>query len=308
MTITGHTEKRPEFENYMNSLFKRAFESRPFDTLCAILRVGGLADANWDPFEESLDAFDDFDWLINRSITERGDRCARRIALLIYCQAIEMTAVHEMLANLLRCVIGKAYVINPFGHLTKRKKKDFLASIPPSAKTKFKEIRTLSAEAGDENLPKYFDSFFNEHVRNAFAHSDYILTDTEFRYTESGPPQHINVVELDRLIGTCFDFYEAFIIAHKRWRLILGSSKRYHKWPDYEVLEILSDEKEGIYGFHVHFSNGSKATYTRQRSGTEAINLSLENDGTINFFVGNLEKLEPIWKVNGEPVIDWSTL
>ncbi len=301
----GNAEKRPEFESYMDSLFKRSFESRPFDALLTILRVKGRSNANWDPFEESLDAFDDFNWLIQTSITQRGDQCARRIALLIYCQAIEMTAVHEMLANLLRCIAGKSYIINPFHHLAKRKRKDFFAWIPPSATAKFREIKKLSAQAGDENLPKCIDSYFNEHIRNAFVHSDYILTDTEFRYTEGGLAQHIEVTELDRLTSTCFYFYEAFITAHKRRRLILGHSKRYHKRPNYEVLELLSDKMEGVYGFRVHFSNGSKATYSRRRCGTEAVNLMFDKNGTINFLVGDREKLELVWKVNGEPMSDW---
>jgi len=300
--------KEAEFKKYIDNLFSRAFKSSPFDALCTILRVKGLSDSNWDPFEESLDAFDDFNWFLKRSIKEHGDRCTRRIALLIYCQAIEMTAIHEMLANLLRCITGKPYVISPFGHLQKRKKKQFLDWIPPSALAKFREIKKLADEAGEENLSKCIDSFFNEHVRNAFSHSDFILTDTEFRSTEGGLAKSIKVSELDQLISICFDFYKAFIATYKQWRLILAQSKQYHKWPNYEVLELLSDKKEGIYGFHVHFSNGSKATYTRKRSGTEAINFGFNRDGTIYFMVGDLEKLESVWKVNGEPVTDWEAL
>ena len=78
--------------------------------------------------------------------------------------------------------------------------------------------------------------------------------------------------------------------------------------PQYEVLELLSSEDEGLYGFHMHFSNGSRATYTRRKSGTDATNITFERDGGINFMVGLLTALEPVWKINGEPVTDWNAL
>lgn len=287
----------------MYRLFKKAFESRPFDALCTVLRVKGMYTVGWDAFEESLDAFDDFNWLLQKSVSERGDRCARRIMLLIYCQTIEMTAVHEMLANLLHCMAGKPYVINPFKHLVGTRKKVLSYGIPPSAKQKFREIKRFAKEAHDENLPRYIDLFFNDQVRNAFSHSDYVLTDREFRGGDC-----IGVGALDHLIGTCLDFYEAFITSYKRWLVTLCRGKRYHKWPNYEVLELLPDKNESVYGFNVHFSNGSEATFSRTRSGIEAINLSFEQDGTVNFFSGNLDKLEPVWKVNGERILDWNAL
>ena len=256
--------KKSELISYMDSLFTRAFESSPFDFLCTILRVHGLSDANWDPFEESLDAFEDFNWLMEKSNEERDHRCILRIALLIYCQAIEMTAVHEMLANLLRCISNEPYIINPFSKLIRPKNKRLFAWIPPSAPVKFNVIKKLATKVGDETLPKIIDSFLNENVRNAFSHSDYILTDTEFRYTEAGLAHFIKIDEIDRLISECVAFYNTFISTHKQWRLNLGRSKRFHKLPDYDVLELLLDDKEGVYGYHVHFSNGSKSTYNRE--------------------------------------------
>jgi len=297
-----------EFERYIEKLLRNAFRTRPFDTLCTVLRVKGMSDANWDPFEESLDAFIDFDWLIKKSQEEKEERCSRRFALLIYCQMVEMTAVHEMLANLLRCIADKPYIISPFSNLQIRGKKQIFSWIPPSATKKFREIKKLADVVRDQNLPRYIDSIFNDHVRNAFSHSDYILTKKEFRYTEGGPAQAIKVSELDRLVNTCFDFYNAFIKRYREWRLNLARLKRFHKWPNYEVLELLSDQEEGIYGFHVHFSNGSKATYTRKRSGIEAINLHFEQDGSINYWIGPRDNLEKVWKVNGKPVIDWKAL
>jgi hypothetical protein len=53
-----------------------------------------MSDANWDSFEESRSAFDDFNWVLEKTLCERSQSCQRRIALLMYCQAVEMTAPH----------------------------------------------------------------------------------------------------------------------------------------------------------------------------------------------------------------------
>jgi len=297
-----------DIETYLSDLFEKAFRSAPFDMLCTLLRVKGLEDEKWDPFEESLDSFNDYKWIIEESKRARGDRCVRRIELLVYCQMIEMSALHEMLANLLRCVSGKPYVISPFSHLKRRKKKEIFKWIPPSATVKFRKLKELARIAKDDKLPIYIDSLFNDKVRNAFSHSDYILTDSEFRYTEGGLPGSIALSDLDATLNSCFIFYGTFMNVYRKWRFAFSKLKRFHKLPDYEVLEILSDDEDGVYGFHIHFSNGSKTTFIRRCSGTQAINMGFNKDGTLRFIIGCHDDLESIWKVNGKPVTDWDTL
>lgn len=302
MTETGETtgNAREGYARVLDSLFSAAFSAYPFDALCTLLRMGGMADANWDPFEESRAAFDDYNWMLEKAGSERGERAARRVGLLMYCQAVEMTAPHEILANLLRCVAKKSYTVNPFSDLGHSKKGRPFSWVPPSAKQKFQRIKKLAGYAGETELVAGVDKFFDERVRNAFSHSDYILTERYFRFTEGGLAQQIAVELLDRLIAECFAFYGALLYLHREWLRVLGRGKRFHKWPNYEVLEILSSDEDGVYGFHVHFSNGSRGTYTRRKSGIEAINLTFENDGGINFMVGLLDELEP--------VEDWSAL
>lgn len=301
-------DTRDVYARVLDSLFSAAFSASPFDALCTVLRVGGMADANWDPFEESRNAFDDYNWMLEKTNAERGEIAARRVGLLMYSQAVEMTAPHEIIANLLRCVAKKQYTFNPFSDLGRTKKGKLFSWIPPSARQKFQRIRNLARDVGQAELAVAVDKFFDERVRNAFSHSDYILTDDYFRFTEGGLAQQIEVEFLDRLISECFAFYGAFLYLHKEWLRALSRGRRFHKWPNYEVLELLSSEEEGLYGFHVHFSNGSRATYTRRKSGIEAINLIFESDGGINFMVGPLDDLQPIWKINGEPIEDWNAL
>lgn len=63
--------------------------------ICTVLRVAGLQDAQWDPFEESLTSFKDYNWLLKQAKDSPTPNGQWRIGLLMYCQAIEMTAVQE---------------------------------------------------------------------------------------------------------------------------------------------------------------------------------------------------------------------
>src|SRR5262249_10144827 len=118
------------FLNCLDSLFNRAFVAASFDTLCAVLRVGGFMGHDWDPFEESQRAFEDFDWLLKKASSEKSLQATFRIALLTYCQAVEMTTPHVLLANLLNIAGGKPYVIDPFHKLSRRKNKDIFSYVP----------------------------------------------------------------------------------------------------------------------------------------------------------------------------------
>lgn len=295
------------YSNLLNDIFHKAFKTNAFSTVCSVLRVGGMSDANWDPFEESRDAFEDFNWILEVSGKDRTSRCQTRVALLMYCQLVEMTAPHEILLNLLRCINGEHYIIAPFRHLGRSKRNVLFSYIPPSSKMKFRYICEKAKEINENDLIAAINSVYSDYIRNAFSHSDYILTDEHFRYTEGGLAHQIKLSKLNKIINDCFEFYSVFMGLHRYWLKQLSRIKRFHKWPQYEVLELLSDDS-GLYGFHVHFSNGNKATYSRRKSGIDAINIIFDNDKGINFMCRSIDKLEPRWKINGDPVEEWNNL
>jgi hypothetical protein len=122
---------------------------------------------------------------------------------------------------------------------------------------------------------------------------------------ESRPFIVMSLDEVDRKINYTFRFVSGLLRAADNTKYLLSRGKRYHKWDNYEVLELLSDEN-GVYGFNVHFSNGNKSTFERTKQGVKQINM--RTSGGVGFMVGMIDKLEPIWKVNGVPVTDWDEL
>jgi hypothetical protein len=89
---------------------------------------------------------------------------------------------------------------------------------PPSAKTKFRVLRESALQSSEPKLAEYIDTFFSDSVRNAFSHSDYIITADKFRWTDSGLPSELTLTTLGVLIENAFGFYEAFLKSHSMVR------------------------------------------------------------------------------------------
>jgi len=221
----------------------------------------------------------------------------------MYCQAIEMTAVHELLANLFRCraakpFIIKPFIIKPFIDMQRPIKQNPSSYVPPSANSKIKRLKKMASECGDQNFELVIDSFFDDQIRNSFVHSDYCITVEEYRWTEGGLASSICLDQVSEKITRCFAFYEALFQTWKSWLYFFKNHPKYIMLPQYEVFELLTNEK-CLYGFAIHFSNGTRAYFERQKERVNSVNLFIEKDGSINFFVGDLSLLEPAWKING---------
>jgi len=292
--VDGKKEAYEKYYQYLKGLFKLALEKQPVQFLYNTLQVTGMHYGHWDPTYEIYDFFEDFNKILEEE-THKNPTSKRvyRIGLLMYCHAVEMSLPWQFLANTLRIINNEPYIIEPFKGLGRR-------NVPPSTKTKIRKIKELAEAVGENNLINYISEFFHDGVRNSFYHSDYCLTDKEYRYSHNGIATSMPKEKIDTLIVNCFAFYAAFFHNHTLVKSTLKKIKTYHKWPNYEVLEILKNESE-VYGFKVHFSNGSVAKFTREPEKVEAINLLFEDDGSLNFFAGNLDELKPLWLVDGKP-------
>src|SRR6516225_6496837 len=185
--------------------------------------------------------------MLTKAEKEKGRSCAQRLALHYFCFIIEMSPIHEIIFNILRCISGQKYLPFPFGNLYRRKNKnDPWSVIPPSMPIKIRAITALADSLGEKELVKQIRFVFDEGIRNAIAHSGYTLTDSEFRATEGGHPRVISLKDLDYRVGFCFEFVSGLLRAYDNAKYALGKAKTFHKWPNYEVLELLKNEN-GLY-------------------------------------------------------------
>jgi hypothetical protein len=288
-----------ECSDCFNSLWSSALNARSFDAICTLLRVDGMQEAGWDPLEESEAAFKDYNWHLNKAKSdELSDKSQWRIGLLMYCQACEMSAVHDMLANLLRIQLNQPYRVDPLSSL--RRKKRMWKWYPPSAKVKWDKLRRMAEEAGKNDLVRLIDNVYDDQVRNAFSHSDYIISDLDFRWTEGGLPGQIPLQRVSNLISNALTFFSFFIGIRNRLLTSMSGWPRYHRWPNYQVLELLKSDGK-LDGFQVHFSNGSSARFHRTTTGVDIMNMLFGTEGTIIFMVG-ADALTKRYVVDGREV------
>jgi hypothetical protein len=301
------TALRKEYQDYLWDLFWRAHGKGSFDFVLTLLRFDGMSFGMWDPMVEADEALADFSEMIREAAKDETKvKRLKRLNLLIYCHATEMSAPYEILYNVLRCANGEKYRMRPFSHLatpkSKKKKGLFRKFLPPSPKRKIGALREMCNSMREPKLIEIFDAFFREDIRNAFYHSDYCidLEDRCFNITEVQFGKRIPFDELNEVLTKAFAFYEAFFRAYYGMRMAIRKARRFYRWPQYEVLELLSNEDEGLYGFTVHISNGTQCTFERHKDRVIAQNVMFEDEG-LSLQVGLLDDLREEGLIRGEP-------
>lgn len=90
--------------------------------------------------------------------------------------------------------------------------------------------------------------------------------------------------------------YDGYIKKHKE--------PKYYYLPLFEVLETVCDGERGLYGFKLHFSTGSNASFERTENSAMSINFSFGNDESgdafLNFNVGLLDNRKNKWMIGEE--------
>lgn len=92
----------------------------------------------------------------------------------------------------------------------------------------------------------------------------------------------------------------------KKYNEVLKSfinTSSFFKLPNFEVLEILTRKPEGLFGFKVHFSNGSNAEFKRTKKGTLGVNIS-PSPGRLSFNVGMIDELKHEWMVGSKRLFE----
>lgn len=282
----------------------------------SLLRIVGMEDKGWDPYIESRGTLEDLNAILQsehaESIFEDKELTMWRMGLLMYSHIVEMDAPYEVITNLLRFQLGKGYSPNPYYmFFNNEEKKQFKRSgIYP--KSKLKIIKQLSKEVGNP-IGEIFDEFYDGKLRNAISHSDYILTEKQFRVRSGTGAVGAYSIELERLneiitkaklfISTVFSLDRA---AREIWGDKKGQAIPYD--PVYKgFMEVLADEEGLMCGFKIHWPNNSESTYRRTQDGIDMTNCMLDfENANIEFMVGLYARqpgdFSPLVEVDGVPV------
>ena len=282
----------------------------------ALLRVGGCQDAGWDPLQESKEMLEDLTALTEIELPKEKFRSVEkmswRLGLISYAHMTEMEAPYNVLANLLRVRSNLPFVTNPFRDPTassekttrsrKRMKRTLFRPPPPiSPSEQIRVIAGLADKAGLPSLAAVFGEFYFPPLRNAIAHSSYVLHQGEFRLLggyllDPNRNVHSPVVDfsyLRQIIIKTYAFYSAFFWLHQRARAGFGSlrGKCFPYDPRLKgLLEFLIEANGFLIGFRIHWPNKLDSVYRRTESGCEALNITFNPDHSVNFFVGEFFK------------------
>lgn len=300
------TDFNPEavFEGHRDQYFK-VFEPLflPADPVsndivryfASLLRVLGMEDKGWDPYAESRYILNDLNRLMKIKLPKKkfpdSDKTMWRLGLLLYSHIVEMDAPYEVITNLLRFQLGKGYSPSPFfDFLTDKEKKSFRKNGIRTGR-KIEIIKGLSKEAG-LGVGDLYDEFYNSQLRNAVQHSDFFLTDEDFRSRSgiSGAKAFkLQYDELDALITKAKAFIAAYLLAEMTARQVWGMQKS--KAIPYDshykgLMEVLVDDRDLLCGFAVHWPNNSHSLYRRTDQGVDMVNCMVDlEQANINLWV-----------------------
>jgi hypothetical protein len=152
----------------LGTLFERAKAADEFEFCSTLLRLRGMEDAGWDPLHESLELSQQLMSLQNAPL-DKGLQL--RLALFLYCHLTEMSDVYNIPANMLQVISGHRYSMSPFSIGLQ------LGQNPPSSPIgKARTLKALADALNMQELGEVFEEMIVKEVRNAFYHSDYILT------------------------------------------------------------------------------------------------------------------------------------
>jgi hypothetical protein len=141
-----------------------------------------------------------------------------------------MKYLQDFIANLLWIQLGKTFYVDPFSDsvleknltdkekaILKKRLKNSFTSINSSEK-RIKVIAFLCQKTNNNELSKYILSFYNNHLRNSFYHSKYLLSKNGYIGFDKKTNIKLNYNELTKKLDKCISFYTDLISLIEHYR------------------------------------------------------------------------------------------
>jgi len=159
----------------------------------------GMQDAGWSTAHEAVRAYDEFTALVKSLPREAPVRA--RVILAFYAHVSEGSGFYEIPKKLMLTIEGKGNNILPFQGLVERHKRTEEV-MAPNANKIMKDLIGHAADIGLVELAEVFRDAFDPDVRNASAHADYIVWQSELRLPRrnGGQPRVIPWSEFDSIM------------------------------------------------------------------------------------------------------------
>jgi hypothetical protein len=179
--------------------------------------------------------------------------------------------VIDLIANLLNRVLGKPYSSLPFHHLDTGTFPQEV--IRATSKQKIEELIRLASEAEMPELSSRIHEVYSLQIPN----------DNEGGVVGAATNARAFFIKL-------LEVYFSERLRVKNWN-------RFQKASAFEVMELLTNDEYGLYGFRMHFPTGATAFFERHPETHDGRNFSVPE---ISFFVGLIDQMQNAWSIEGK--------
>lgn len=260
------SETRP-LEGHVKRLYRDAELKDGVEYIYTLLRVTGPELPEPDPIIRlQSELGDDVDSLSDEDVFSR------------YCSLARHEAPPELLANLLKCARGEVYSVVPFHHLDQGKYPNIRRA---TYAEKIKELSRLADEGGRPELARAIDDAYPAELLERCATKEPL--DTQHLRATFTKFQSL----LLPLANTCF----AERLKYSDW-------SKFFKVSPFMVLELLTGDGYGLYGFRMHFPNGVHSQFERFPDSSKGMNFLVSPH--IEHFVGLIDNMQKAWQIDGK--------
>jgi hypothetical protein len=152
--------------------FEKAKATSEFEFILSLLRVRGVQDTGWDPYETTAQMIPTMVSLYEKAETYEAER---HLQLWIYGHIVEASEPYEILMNMVRVARGFRFKAHCF---PSRKN-----GAPQSPGEKIRQIKHEAVPVGLITITTPLEEIWNREFRNAIFHSDYSFSGKEVRTT-----------------------------------------------------------------------------------------------------------------------------
>lgn len=213
-------EAFPRYLTSFDAAFTKAREVCESEFVKALVRVGGLQDPGWDPYETTLRAIPAVRELqvLIPAVGWNEFELARHLQLWTYGHIIEASEPYAIVADMLHICDGGFFMPYRFPDKELRRARPaepFPPKRPWFFSEKFPELETLAAAANLDAALDPIREIWDNQLRNAVFHADYSLHGGEVR-TRDKTYSHDEVMTL---VNRAFAHHEALSLLVRQSRL-----------------------------------------------------------------------------------------
>jgi hypothetical protein len=202
---SSYPEALPRYVTLFDLAFSKAKERSEFALISTLLRVRGLQDAGWDPYETSLAAIGQM-----RAVHQKVESfyAARHLQLWIYGHIVEASEPYEILSNLIAISQGDTFNITRFPPQSGR---------PQSPGGKINQLEQAATSANLPSVVTPLKEVWDRDLRNAIFHSDYSVHGPEVRFKKDGHPHAYGHEEILTLVNRALAYFDALKFLHAHY-------------------------------------------------------------------------------------------